>query len=389
MTRRAPGLRSVRHLVVRGGGPVAGSTGKVSVEVAGVPVNFQLVRSDPPEFDAANVNHRDSVLVRVRGFSLNYRDKAIILELAHSLPEGGFFPIGSEFSAEVVAVGAAVEDLRPGHRVIGNGSYPQSDHPDAAPGVPTNSASSEMFVVHRAKVVRIPDSMSPTIAAAFSIGAQTTYSMIRKLALQPGEKVLVTAARSNTSLFALQALRGHPVDVYATTTSDLDHDRILGLGVRRVFQIDRELEDFSVHPEIAEICHRIGGFDAIIDPFADLHLGKAVTTLTYGGRYITCGVHDQYLSGTGSSTKYRGLSGPDLLRTLVLQNVSIIGNCLGRTSDLEAAIADHAAGRFDVCLDSVHSGSAIGPFLERTYSAADRYGKVVYLHPQRNSEPAE
>jgi NADPH:quinone reductase-like Zn-dependent oxidoreductase len=64
----------------------------------------------------------------------------------------------------------------------------------------------------------------------------------------------------------------------------------------------------------------------------------------------------------------------------MLKNLQITGNCIGLTSDLQKAIEDFEAGKLEVIVDSVFSGSQISEFLHRTYNAKDRFGKVVYRY---------
>ena len=63
-----------------------------------------------------------------------------------------------------------------------------------------------------------------------------------------------------------------------------------------------------------------------------------------------------------------------------MKNVQIIGNCIGLTSDLQQAVTDYVAGDLAVQIDSVCDGGGIGPFLDRTFNAGDRFGKVVYRY---------
>jgi D-arabinose 1-dehydrogenase-like Zn-dependent alcohol dehydrogenase len=64
----------------------------------------------------------------------------------------------------------------------------------------------------------------------------------------------------------------------------------------------------------------------------------------------------------------------------MIYNLSIIGNCIGLTSDLEQAIADYAQGNLPVAIDSVYTGKDIAPFFDRMYNSRDRFGKVVYSY---------
>jgi NADPH:quinone reductase-like Zn-dependent oxidoreductase len=342
----------------------------------GVNVHCGLIHSDAPSFNPQA--KPDSVLLRVRAFSCNYRDKALLLMHALQSPPSHFASIGSEFVAEVVAVGSAVSDLQPGDRVIGNNSYPDSGVPGLMAGIPTNRGSKEYRVLHRAKLMRIPPMMSDTVAAAFSIGAQTTYSMIRRLQLFPGAKVLVTAARANTSLFAINALRLHPVRVFALTTSPAFAEQIQQLGVEQVLVLSGS--DAESWQEMATLSKELGGFDAVIDPYFDLYLGKIVPLMATGGRYITCGFYDQYLQMLGRSFEYTGLSCREIMTLAMLNNLSIIGNCIGLIEDLEKAIQDYESGRLKVVIDSVFTENQAAAFFQRTYCSSDRFGKVVLAY---------
>lgn len=143
------------------------------------------------------------------------------------------------------------------------------------PGLSTQRASAELQVHQRAKLMKIPAAMPLAEAAAFSVGAQTAYSIIRRLAPARGAHIAVTAASSNTSLFLIKALvaRGH-------------------------------------HP--------------------------------------------------------------------LRKNISLIGNNLGTTADLESALDDYCQGRLPVTLDSVHGGGDLANFVERSFVADNRLGKVVF-----------
>lgn len=372
----------MRMLAVCGPGRVDDgvSLATASVAIGGAPVSFALVERPSPEFDIADDANLHKVFVRVRAFSLNFRDKALMLLYSRDLPPGRVSAIGSEFVADVLACGPAVTRCAPGDRVIANAAYPNSGVPGLPPGLPTNGASTEFAAFHEAKLLRVPPSMPDDVAAAFTIGAQTTYSMVRRLALTEGACVLVTAARSNTSLFALHALRALPVTVVALTSSAQHRDRIAALGVARVVDGSATLPTFAAHPELMEIARERDGFDAVIDPFADLHVGRVLDVMGYGGRYITCGVYDQYLGLLGERFEYLGKSGPEVLSSLFMKNLTLIGNCLGREADLARAVADHAAGRLDVTIDSVLGGTEIAGFLERTCNAPERFGKVVFRY---------
>ncbi|HEX5454148.1 MAG TPA: zinc-binding alcohol dehydrogenase family protein [Stellaceae bacterium] len=351
-----------------------------SVAIEGITVHCGIVETRDPAFDPNDAGQRQHVLIRVRAFSCNYRDKALILRMATSGRDNAFYSIGSEFVAEVVAVGANVTDLAPGDRVIGDNAYPDSGVPGLLPGVPTNHGSRELQVLHRAKLARIPPAMSDAVAASFSIGAQTTYSMIRRLGLDVGDPVLVTAAKSNTSLFAISALRQHNVDVYAVSTSERFSSELDALGVKELIVADPTREPLGGQPQIAAIIAGTGGFAGVIDPYCDLYLPHMPPIMAIGGRYITCGAYDQYLALVGRSRKPIPVQLGQLPFLVMFKNLTLIGNCIGTVDDLRRAIADYGAGRLPVRVDRVYGGTDTGGFLDRTYNAPDRFGKVVYTY---------
>ncbi|HEU4510376.1 MAG TPA: zinc-binding alcohol dehydrogenase family protein [Pyrinomonadaceae bacterium] len=350
------------------------------VEIKGHPVTCGIIPSDAPRFDARSPEHETSVLLQVRAFSCNYRDMNLIFTALKKGPGESFFSIGSEFVGEVLEVGSKVTSVRVGDRVIGDCFYHGGGRTPARQGVVTNHASKEYQIVAASKVIRIPKPMPDDVAASFTIGAQTTYSMVRKLGLEPGANVLVTAAKSNTSLFAINALKAQGVNVYATTTSPQHADKLKQLGLKELFVIDSDIDNFIKHEHIRDVIAETGGFDGVIDPFFDIHLPKVLDVMAPGAKYVTCGLHEQYQKIIGQATGYQPISVKTLLLKAMFRNLHIIGNCIGTTADLQRAIDDYSSNSLPVVVDSRYSGKQAGAFLDRTYNSGDRFGKVVYQY---------
>ncbi|MEO8561615.1 MAG: zinc-binding alcohol dehydrogenase family protein [bacterium] len=352
-----------------------------AVSIDGVRMLCGVIETADRAFDTALPARAHDVLVRVRRFSCNYRDKSFVMRAATRMPDDRFYVIGSEFVGEVAAVGPAVTRVQRGDRVMGDNTLPfvGPGHVGEGPhgGIPTNNASGEYLVLHEDKVMGIPSSMPDDVAAAFSIGAQTAFSMVDKLGLAGGEHVLVTAASSNTSLFAIEALRQRDVAIYATTTSEHHVARLLARGVREVFVVPSATL-FSEHASLVATARRVGGFAGVIDPFLDLHLHKVLGLMRTGGRYVSCGMHDQLALTphvTDAPPDYRAA-----LATAIVKNISIVGSCVGLRHHLAQAVSAYDAGRMDVPIDSVFTGDRAGAFLERTFTTRDRFGKVVYAY---------
>jgi NADPH:quinone reductase-like Zn-dependent oxidoreductase len=327
------------------------------------------------------------VFVRVRAFSCNYRDRALMLRMSTSALRRNYYVIGSDFVAEVIAAGRNVADLKPGDRVIPDNAYPVSGAAGVLPGVATNHASKEYLTLHRVKLMPIPDTMPDRVAAGFSIGAQTTFGMIRRIDPRPGEKVLLTSPRSNTSLFALSALRRRGVAVFGLGRSTTASEQLRNAGMTELFAVDAASENWMHNDRLVQTLASFadnspfgGGFDAMIDPMADLYLDKAADLLSVGGRYITCGMVNQSQDLTGHTIPGRTLSLGRLAGSLMIKNITVHGNCIGSTGDLSAAVDDFAEGRLDVAVDSVIEGRDVGTFFTRTYESPDRFGKVIFRY---------
>ncbi|NDJ53389.1 MAG: zinc-binding alcohol dehydrogenase family protein [Chloroflexi bacterium] len=349
------------------------------LQIEGVTVRCKINERQAPSFDHNSPEHAEKVLVHVTAFSCNYRDKALILRAATRLPRGASYVIGSEFAGEIVEVGSNVDTLKVGDRVMGDNTYPYRNVPGIPAGVVTNHASTERQILHPKQLMKVPDTLSDAEAASFSIGAQTVTSMIRKLDLQEGENILVTAATSNTSLFAIHSLKHRPVKVTALTTREAFADdlRVVGADSVVVVQPNKRLRS---HAALVRILGQIGGFDAVIDPLYDLYFPDAVQVLRYGGRYITCGLADQTSTYTGQPKREIKISLEAALSQAITKNLHIIGNCIGTTEDLAHALQAHQAGKLQTTIDSIYSQGNVVAFLERTYNDRSRFGKVVYQY---------
>lgn len=236
----------------------------------------------------------------------------------------------------------------------------------------TNTASRELQRIHFSRLVRIPDAMSDTIAAAFSVGAQTAYGMLRRSEVSAGTSVLVTAATSMTGLFTASAACAREAQVYCVSRSGWAPEILAPFGVLRTFNAE-SVPDLQ---ELSKLARRLRGFDVVIDPFCDVYLLTMVKLLGFGGRYVTCrmagGPNDRF-----SGTDVAAARWLHMLTGLVAKNAAIHGQCLGERADLEKAVADWEAGRLNVVIDSLHAGDGISTFIDRSF-APGRAGKAVY-----------
>jgi NADPH:quinone reductase-like Zn-dependent oxidoreductase len=345
-------------------------TGELTLD--GIPVTVGLMDSDPPEFDCTSIVYHESVLVEILAFSCNYRDRSIMLTHLRAKSTPGPIYIGSDFVGIIRGVGQNVKSVATGDRVIGNNSYPVAAMHEVLPGVPTNGASKRYLVLHECKVARIPLAMPLRVAAGFSVAAQTCSSMIRKLDISGGERCMVTGAASNTSLYALAILASRGVETYAVTTGLRDFKP---LDVAGTIRIKAPVDQSIARNEIARrVVREHGGFDIVIDCFADIYASSVLSLLKPGGTYITCGVFAQ--SGIEPIVSLSSSIWRDLLAYIITNNITIYGNCLGNEIDLISAIDAYEEISARIPVDCVLGVEHSLEFVTRSFSGS-RFGKVI------------
>lgn len=355
--------------------------------LSGFDIGCCLLETDVPVFDQKDTLNTNNVLLKKLAFSCNYRDKTLLLNFAVNARNYGndspneflFACIGSDFVARVIDKGSNVEHLNIGDIVIPNDIYPVVPNSSAPPGIPTNEASSRLQILHKDKLIRVPDNMSVADAASFTIGAQTVYSILRKVNIDDTKKVLITSARSNTSLFAINAIKNKN-NLYILTSSSEYNDKFYQMGVKNIVTVDYGTPSFFRDmQEVQKMLIATNGFDVIIDPFIDIHLKYLIGLMKFEASYISCGLYHQFV--VDDKVIHQSELGR-IFGALIQNNISIMGNCLGNGSDIESAIKDYANAQFKVPVDSVYSGNDIAGFFNRTYNSKERFGKVVYVYDE-------
>lgn len=327
-----------------------------------------------------NNNNSNKVLVKKLAFSCNYRDKSLLSYISNKIFDGKsngelyYSHIGSEFVGEIIAKGKRVCGLEIGDWVIPNIAYPSFDK-SYIPGLPTNGASKRMEIFSENKLLKVPKTYPIEVLAAFPIAGFTAYSMIRKV-IEPHMNVLVTAARSSTSLAVISALSELPVNIYAMTTDYTCINILKQMGVKDVIIVDLKKE--MLDKEVIKKIFEIGCFDAVIDPFFDIYFSRIIGFLKMNSKYITCGLFNQF-SDT-SHTSLREIKMRDIFIHLMKNNISLIGNCIGEVQDGNTALKNLEIGKFTVKIDHVYHYGEEKAFFNRSFTDSTKLGKVVYKY---------
>jgi len=293
-----------------------------------------------PAFDAAGA-HKHEVSLKKLAFSCNYRDRTLAqmgfagTQTKEAAGKLLFVFIGSDFVAEVLEVGQGVEGLQPGDRVIPlchYGVMPEG----VKKGIPSNTASAPFDILPANKLIKVPKDMPISLAASFSVGAITAGSMLRKLDLQKGQRLLVTAGTSSTSKYIICGAKQQGIEVHAVTSSEAKKQELLKMGCDQVFIVSHEEAGTM---EALKIIGGLQSYHGVADPMSDVWLPIATYLLDYKGGYTTCGVLQQGVDPKRGENKDMRLN-TDHLGKIISLELRILGNCLGDIVDIEEAVAN-------------------------------------------------
>lgn len=331
-----------------------------------------------PAWDRSLSGIDKAALIRISAFSCNYRDIAFIrLGLARSRGNE-VVPFGSEFCATVLEVGDEVAHIKPGDRVFGAFTYPLARDPSLTAGILSNECSKEIMLVPAAKLQVVPDDMNDVEAAAFSLNGLTVASMFMRLEVPRRRRVLVLAARSNVGLLACGAGAALGAHVTAVTTSADAAERIRQLGAAETVVLQDPAAGLVNCQELKRIADRQDGFEAVIDPFMDVHLHQVGDLMAAQGRYITCGSAKQVPEDATSHVASVDWLYRHFYPSLLTKNLEFYGNCLGDGTALEFMLDLWARRAMIPIIDSVYTEGQEADFLRRSFVDRSRFGKVVY-----------
>lgn len=213
----------------------------------------------------------NQVLVRVRAAGLNRADLIMASGRMHGSSGGAGALLGLEFAGEVEAVGAEVEGVKAGDRVMcsGNGGY------------------AEYAVTDWGRVAKIPaNNMSWEQAATLPVALQTMHNAVVTAGrLEPGESVLIQGASSGVGLMGLQIakLKGARL-VMGTSTNARRRERLKEFGA--------DLAIDTTQPEWSEeVLKATGGkgVDLIVDQVSASVANQNLKAAAVLGRIVNVG----------------------------------------------------------------------------------------------------
>ncbi len=172
------------------------------------------------------------VLVKMKAWSLNYRDLLMVKGLYNPKLKLPFVPL-SDGVGEIIGVGDGVTRVKLGDRVAGcfmqrwsagalTDAAAKSALGGALPGI-----LAELVVLHEEGVVHVPKHLTDEEAATLPCAALTAWNALGQV--KAGDSVLVQGT-GGVSIFALQFARMMGARVIATSSSNAKLERVKQMG---------------------------------------------------------------------------------------------------------------------------------------------------------------
>ncbi|CAL9623178.1 Alcohol dehydrogenase (plasmid) [Streptomyces sp. enrichment culture] len=302
------------------------------------------------------------VLVRMRAWSLNYRDLLIAGGRYGRGMKADVVPL-SDGAGEVVAVGSQVTRWKPGDRVMSvfMPRWVRGPATDAkvavALGGTVDGVLAEYVTFDQDAVVATPAHLSHAEAATLPCAAVTAWhALVTQGGLAAGQSVL-TLGSGGVSVFALQFAVAAGARAVVTSGSDAKLERLLSMGAvagvnhARVPRWGRRVHELAG-----------GGVDHVVEVGGAGTLPQSVRAVRTGGRISVIGVLSQG----------EGLGPVALLR----KAVTVQGMQVGARETFEEMARAIAVHRLRPVIDRVFPFSEARSAYEHLASGG-HFGKVV------------
>ncbi|HEU5374852.1 MAG TPA: NADPH:quinone oxidoreductase family protein [Ktedonobacteraceae bacterium] len=209
------------------------------------------------------------VVIAVKACGINFPDTLIIEGKYQFKPEMPFSP-GGEVAGVVQEIGAGVEHVRVGDRVIAFTGW---------------GGFAEEVLVEAGKLIPIPEQMDFVTASAFVMVYGTShYALKDRAKLQPGETLLVLGAAGGVGLAAVELGKAMGAHVIAAASSAEK------LAICREHGAD-ELINYSSEDlkERIKTLTAGRGVDVIYDPVGGPYAEAALRGMAWEGRHLVIG----------------------------------------------------------------------------------------------------
>lgn len=223
-----------------------------------------------------------AVRIAVHAAGVNFPDALIIAGKYQFQPPFPFAP-GGEVAGEILEVGAKVERLKVGQRVLGLCGW---------------NGFAEEAVVPADKCMPMPDAMDYETGAAFGMTYGTSmHALVQRGRLQPGETLLVHGATGGVGTAAIEIGRCLGARIIATSGRAEKLERL-----RAEYDLDDTIDTSVSDPPLKDAIKKLtkgSGADVIYDPVGGDIFEQSLRCLAWDGRLLVVG----FASGTIGSAR--------------------------------------------------------------------------------------
>lgn len=229
----------------------------------GSPETIQIVDSQKP------MPKPNEILIKVFATTVNRTDcanltaKPFLMRFILGFLKPKKVILGTDFAGEVVGLGAETKSFQTGDKLVGFNDLGYE------------SQAEYITIPENGNVLRIPENIKYTVAAASIEGAHYAYTFIHKVNIRSGQRILINGATGAIGSALLQFVNQY--DVHVTATCSTKHmELVRSLGANSI--IDYAKEDFTKGLE---------KYDFVFDAVGKSTFGKCKSLLNPKGVYIS------------------------------------------------------------------------------------------------------
>ena len=236
----------------------------------GGPETLTIAEIEPP------VPSEGQVVVDVAAAGVNYPDVLIIQDLYQMRPPRPFSP-GAELAGVISDVGAGVEGLEVGQRVL------------AVPGV---GCMAERVAVPADACIPIPDEMPFDHAASLLMTYGTShYALKQRAQASAGESLFILGASGGVGLAAVQLGKAMGLTVIAGCSSQDKVDLCMAQGADYGIVYPRQPLDRDAQKALSTEIKNVsgGGVDIVYDAVGGDYAEPSLRAMNWDGRFLVVG----------------------------------------------------------------------------------------------------
>ena len=248
------------------------------------------------------------------------------MNFADTMARAGLYPdapelpmvVGYEVAGTVAEVGAGVDDVAAGARVMAGTRF---------------GGYASQVVVRASDVIALPDALTFEQGAAIPVNYSTAWTaLVGYGSLRAGEQVLIHAAAGGVGIAATQIARRHGAEVHGTASPG-KHEAIRGFGVDVAHDYTRRGWERGLE----------GSFDLVLDAVGGASFKRSYRLLRPGGRLVAFGASsvlpgDRRRVLRAAPQALRMLRGFDLVKQMS-ESKSVIGLNMLRLWDDRGTLA--------------------------------------------------